>query len=61
MLTDKALDMDGLGIGARAFLLRETGQTDEAALAQRLEQVLAAAAGVIDRLLGVAEQGAEAL
>ena len=52
LLTDRSLDMDRLGIGARAFLLRETGQTDEAALAQRLGQVLAGSAAVIDRVLG---------
>ncbi|MGO4910298.1 glutamine-synthetase adenylyltransferase [Pseudorhodobacter sp. W20_MBD10_FR17] len=50
LLTDKALDMDSLGIGARAFLLRETGQVDEAALALRLAEVLAAAETVINRL-----------
>jgi glutamate-ammonia-ligase adenylyltransferase len=50
LLTDKAVDLDALGIGARAFLLRETGQTDEAALAARLTEVLAAAEAVINRL-----------
>lgn len=52
LLTDKALDMDKLGIGARAFLLRETGQADEAALLLRLRHVLAASNAVIDRALG---------
>jgi [glutamine synthetase] adenylyltransferase / [glutamine synthetase]-adenylyl-L-tyrosine phosphorylase len=51
LLTDKALDIDGLGIGARAFLLRETGQADEASLAQRLGGCLAAAEAVICRVL----------
>jgi glutamate-ammonia-ligase adenylyltransferase len=50
LLTDKALDMDSLGIGARAFLLRETGQVDLAALSQRLAEVLSAAEAVINRL-----------
>jgi [glutamine synthetase] adenylyltransferase / [glutamine synthetase]-adenylyl-L-tyrosine phosphorylase len=50
LLTDKALDMDSLGIGARAFLLRETGQVDQAALALRLAEVLSAAEAVINRL-----------
>ncbi len=52
LLTDKALDMDRLGIGARAFLLRETDQQDEAALLSRLEKVLAGSAEVINRVLG---------
>jgi glutamate-ammonia-ligase adenylyltransferase len=47
LLTDKALDMDRLGIGARAFLLRETGHVDVAGL----QAALAAAAKVIDRVL----------
>ena len=51
LLTDKALDIDTLGIGARAFLLRETEQPDEAGLSQRLAQALAAADAVIGRVL----------
>jgi glutamate-ammonia-ligase adenylyltransferase len=52
LLTDKPLDMDGLGIGARAFLLRETGQADVAALLPQLTTCHAAAAKAIDRALG---------
>jgi glutamate-ammonia-ligase adenylyltransferase len=44
--------MDGLGIGARAFLLRETGQADVAALLPQLTTCHAAAAKAIDRALG---------
>ena len=51
LLTDKVLDMDHLGEGGRAFLLRETGQTMPDALTQRLEDVTDAAAKVIDRAL----------
>jgi len=51
LLTDKALDMDRLGIGARAFLLRETGHVDVAGLLAGLQAALAAAAKVIDRVL----------
>jgi [glutamine synthetase] adenylyltransferase / [glutamine synthetase]-adenylyl-L-tyrosine phosphorylase len=54
LLTDKALDMDSLGIGARAFLLRETGQADEETLLQRLAEVLAAAETVICRVFATA-------
>jgi len=50
LLTDKALDIDALGIGARAFLLRETGQADDAALAQQLAQALGKAEAVITRI-----------
>lgn len=50
LLTDKALDIDTLGIGARAFLLRETGQPDVAALGQKLTEALTAAEAVINRI-----------
>jgi len=53
LLTDRTLDLDQLGEGGRAFLLRETGQDGGAALSTRLDEVLAAAAVVIDaRLTG---------
>ncbi|MGB3279926.1 MAG: glutamine-synthetase adenylyltransferase [Pseudorhodobacter sp.] len=51
LLTDNALDMDKLGIGARAFLLRETGQPDEAGLAQRLAVCLTGAEAVANKVL----------
>ena len=50
LLTDKALDIDTLGIGARAFLLRETGQADEAALGAKLTEALTADEAVINRI-----------
>jgi glutamate-ammonia-ligase adenylyltransferase len=51
LLTDNALDMDKLGIGARAFLLRETGQADEAGLAQRLADCLNSSEAVANKVL----------
>jgi glutamate-ammonia-ligase adenylyltransferase len=51
LLTDKALDMDQLGTGARAFLLRETGQNDVEGLSRRLSEVLGKAEAVISRIL----------
>ena len=51
LLTDKALDIDKLGIGGCAFLLRETGQADIEALSARLTQALAGAEAVIARLV----------
>jgi glutamate-ammonia-ligase adenylyltransferase len=50
LLTDKTLDMGSLGIGACAFLLRETGQPDAEALAQDLSKVVNAAEAVINRV-----------
>jgi glutamate-ammonia-ligase adenylyltransferase len=51
LLTDNALDIEKLGIGGRAFLLRETGQADEKALSARLAEVLGPAKAVIDDVL----------
>ena len=39
LLSDQVLDPQALGAGARAFLLRETGQPDAAALTARLSHV----------------------
>lgn len=47
-------DPAGLGDGARAFLLRETGATDADGLARRLAACCAAAERVIDACLGQA-------
>ena len=47
LLTEGALDMDDLGIGGRAFLLRETGEADAEALTARLESATALAERVI--------------
>ena len=51
LLTDRALDMDGLGIGARAFLLRETGHADVAELLADLTREVGAAGRVVDAKL----------
>lgn len=47
LLTDRMLEMDRLGEGGRAFLVRETGTGDAADLSARLETVVEAAARVI--------------
>ncbi len=52
LLTDGVLDMDSIGEGGRAFILRETGAPDIAALQTGVEQAITAAAAAIDRLVG---------
>lgn len=52
LLTDRTLDLESVGEGGRAFLVRETGAADGAALSARLEQAVTAAAAVIDARLG---------
>ncbi len=52
LLTDRALDMDAIGEGGRAFLLRETGMADLAALAAALAGHVAETAGIVARVLG---------
>ena len=47
LLTDGTLELDRLGEGGRAFLVRETGAEDGAALTARLEAAAEAAAAVI--------------
>ena len=47
LLSDKGVDMDLLGIGGRAFLLRETGAATVDALSVRLDAATALAAAVI--------------
>jgi glutamate-ammonia-ligase adenylyltransferase len=49
LMTDRALDMDSLGEGARAFLLRETAELDAEALSDRLDRVTGLAEAVIAR------------
>ena len=49
LLTDQALTPQDLGAGARAFLLRETGVADEAALTKAVAEAAAEAAVVIDK------------
>ena len=51
LLTDGVLDMDSIGEGGRAFVLRETGVPDPAALQAGVERAVAAAALAIDRLV----------
>lgn len=52
LLTDRALDLAALGEGGRAFLLRETGEADAAALEARVEAAVALAAGVVAAHVG---------
>ena len=47
LLSDRGLDPDRIGAGARAFVLRETGQADAAVLTGRLQALTSAAARVI--------------
>ncbi|MFG6079512.1 hypothetical protein ACEUZ9_003943 [Paracoccus litorisediminis] len=51
LLTDRPLDMEALGDGGQAFLLRETGMGSLAELSQRLEETVNAAGGIIDAAL----------
>ncbi|MDX5350284.1 MAG: glutamine-synthetase adenylyltransferase, partial [Paracoccaceae bacterium] len=55
LLSDRTLDWESLGEGARAFVLREAGVKDVAALALALGPVQEAAAAAVTRLLGKAE------
>ncbi len=52
LLSEAALDMEAIGEGGRAFLLRETGEEDLLALAARLTAETTAAAAVIEAALG---------
>lgn len=51
LLTERALDMEVLGKGGQAFLLRETGAESLAALSQRLARIIDEAGGIIDAAL----------
>lgn len=53
LLTDAQLEIDALGEGGRAFILRETGEPDAQALTAKLEAVVRAAAEVINRQMGL--------
>ena len=57
LITEDTVDPATLGEGARAFILRETGEADAAALAARLEQVAAQATAVITAQLGGGANG----
>ena len=56
LLTEKPLDMDGLGKGGQAFMLREVGMESLEELAARLAEVVAAAGAIIDKALIVAPE-----
>ncbi len=58
LLTERPLDMEAIGEGGRAFLMRETGASDLAGLASLLERQVARAAGIIAASLGTAAPGA---
>ncbi len=60
LLGEARLDPAGLGQGACAFLLRETGARDAADLAARLAATTAAAAAAIAAGLGIAEGAGDA-
>lgn len=60
LLTDRPLDMETLGKGGQAFLLRETGTETLAALSERLAQTVEQAGQVIDQLMAKAEQAGAA-
>ena len=51
LLTDRPLDMEAIGEGGRAFLLRETDEPTLAALADRLAAETAAAAAIVEAAL----------
>ena len=52
LLTDRPLELDRLGEGGRAFLLRETGEADAAGLSARLDRAVAAAGAVVSARVG---------
>ena len=58
LLTDRMLEMDRLGEGGRAFLVRETGARDAGDLSARLETMVEAAARVVAARLGGDENAA---
>ncbi|WP_018001013.1 glutamine-synthetase adenylyltransferase [Paracoccus sp. N5] len=51
LLTEKALDMDSIGKGGQAFLLRETGCETLEQLAARLAETVETAGSIIDKAL----------
>ncbi len=51
LLTDEALDPDTLGAGGQAFLLRQVGMSDSAALASQLDRTRSETEGMIDAVL----------
>ncbi|CAN1526893.1 glnE Glutamate-ammonia-ligase adenylyltransferase [Paracoccaceae bacterium] len=57
LLTDGVLDVGALGQGARAFVLRETGASDEATLAAEIARVVQGAEAAVTRLVGDLKDG----
>jgi glutamate-ammonia-ligase adenylyltransferase len=57
LLTEKPLDMEAVGSGAQAFLLRETGASDLPDLASRLAAHAGRAEGIIEAVFGPAGTG----
>jgi glutamate-ammonia-ligase adenylyltransferase len=57
LLTDGVLDVGALGQGARAFVLRETGASDEATLAAEIARVAQGAEAAVTRLVGDLKDG----
>ncbi|MBL9050605.1 MAG: glutamine-synthetase adenylyltransferase [Tabrizicola sp.] len=57
LLTDRELDWDGIGEGGRAFLLRETGRSDGAALAEAIADAVRTAEAAVTRLVGEDRNG----
>ena len=55
LLSDEALDLDRLGEGARAFILRETGAASVPDLQSRLADAHQAATAAVARLMGTAD------
>jgi len=55
LLSDEALDLDRLGEGARAFILRETGAASVPDLQSRLADAHQAATAAVTRLMGTAD------
>jgi len=54
LLTDKPLDMQAIGEGGRAFLLREVDQPDLADLAERLARTTSDVQAILEQALGTA-------
>lgn len=55
LLTDRPIDMDNLGKGGQAFLLRETGTASLEDLAARLAETVETAGAIIDDVLAEAK------
>lgn len=52
LLTDRPLDLQALGEGGRAFLLRELGEDSLQTLAERLERTTSEVAALVEKALG---------